>query len=189
MFEPPKAGVLYKDLFPLAWKVVKMQERGVAEGIATWNAYTAFFIPSVEAGNLIHAANYASCATGQECTVTSDGDLSTVTDAVGGTPNVLKCKNLTGTPADIGIGFTDEDGENIQVALMWTGVANKESVVAQLTPVLQVYAARDYKQTEIIRGEIDGPLLWSGNLMALKEETVFKVSVDATSGEIKVVPQ
>jgi hypothetical protein len=54
------------------------------------------------------------------------------------------------------------------------------NATAQFTPVLQAYITSDYQETQILRGAIQSPLVWSQDLALLPAETTnYVLSRDA----------
>ncbi|TFK32749.1 hypothetical protein BDQ12DRAFT_728383 [Crucibulum laeve] len=186
MFSPPPGGNLYTDEFPLAWEVIQLQGSGHSQATVTYTATTAFFVPQIVQGNLVTSSNSEICLVGQQCVAAYNQTVEVITNVTTGTPGLLTCTNETPVAADIGIGFTDPKGDNLQPALLWTRVGVNSSVAAQFTPTLLVYAETQYQQTQIIKGEIQSPLLLSQNLVLLNPQTTYNVTINATTGQIQL---
>ncbi|KAH9475591.1 hypothetical protein JR316_0012708 [Psilocybe cubensis] len=188
MFEPPAAGRLYVDLFPVCWKVLSLSAGGLSTASVEYTAASGFFVPQVESGNRVFASNSQPCETGQRCTlrINDNGNGNSITAPVPGVGGSMQCLNTTGRPASIGMGFFNTTGTKMEPALLWDNVANNSILSIQLTPRLKIYAVRDYKATELIRGDIESPLLFERNLIALPASTTWKVFIDEGTGEIKI---
>ncbi|PPQ72761.1 hypothetical protein CVT25_015935 [Psilocybe cyanescens] len=188
MFEPPKVGKLYVDLFPVVWKVISFSATGIGSANVEYTADTGFLVPQFVAGNRVSASNAQPCQTGQKCTLkTNENENGNyLTPAAPGTPKVMQCLNATARPASIGIGFFNEAGTKIEPALVWNNIAVNSTLSVELTPKLKIYAASDYKVTELIRGDIESPLLFDKNLIALPSFTEWTVSIDPGTGQVKI---
>ncbi|PPQ84787.1 hypothetical protein CVT25_007419 [Psilocybe cyanescens] len=125
MFEPPKVGKLYVDLFPVVWKVLSFSATGISSADVEYTADTGFFVPQFTAGNRVAASNAQSCQTGQKVTLktNSNGNGQYFTPAFAGSPGVMRALNGTERPADMGIGFFNQAGTKIEPALVWNNVA------------------------------------------------------------------
>ncbi|RPD63485.1 hypothetical protein L227DRAFT_572635 [Lentinus tigrinus ALCF2SS1-6] len=191
-FTPPVPG-LYRDQFPIAWKVTTLAARGRSSLNATWTSTLGFSATQVGEGSLVTAGNYTPIKAGQTTTLlldqtanppvqhwTDPKDRSGVTS--------VQAVNRTGGPAGIGIGFItnlDEPTEDINLALTWPNVGNTLAVTGDFTPVLSAYIALDYQETQMIRGDIQSvDPIWKVNLLSLKPSTTIVISKDPTGAYI-----
>uniref|UniRef100_A0A8H8CG78 Uncharacterized protein n=1 Tax=Psilocybe cubensis TaxID=181762 RepID=A0A8H8CG78_PSICU len=208
MFEPPKVGKLsrrakvltsqpgsctfarrvYVDLFPLAWKVISFSGTGTCNASVTYSADTGFFVPSFQGGNRVSASNAQHCQTGEKCTLKVEDTHRYITSPVPGVKGVLQCTNLTERPASLGIGFFNDTGFKIEPALLWDNVANNYTLSVQLTPKLKIYAVSGYKTTDVIRADIESPVLFDENLIGLQPNSDWIVSIDVATGEVRIDP-
>ncbi|RPD63484.1 hypothetical protein L227DRAFT_561598 [Lentinus tigrinus ALCF2SS1-6] len=191
-FTPPVPG-LYRDQFPIAWKVTTLAARGRSSLNATWTSTLGFSATQVGEGSLVTAGNYTPIKAGQTTTLlldqtanppvqhwTDPKDRSGVTS--------VQAVNRTGGPAGIGIGFItnlDEPTEDINLALTWPNVGNTLAVTGDFTPVLSAYIALDYQETQMVRGDIQSvDPIWKVNLLSLKPSTTIVISKDPTGAYI-----
>jgi len=173
---------------PLCWKVISLNATGIDKAEVQWSATTAFFIPQIDAGNLVESSNGQVCSTGETCSVQEKGGKAFVTSALPGTPGKMMCINETDLVADIGIGFVLKD--EIEPGIVWKQVASQDTLVVELTPKLRIYANRDYKETEILRGQIVTDPLFDNNLMHIMPDTHYTVSIpNPTTGKIVIEPR
>jgi len=181
-FKKLEDNAFFKDQYPVCWKVIDLNATGQGQATVTYTAYTAFFIPQIDRGNLVEAQNSQMCGTGQRVNLVAQGDDNALTEATAGAPKYLECVNKLAGAADIGVGFTDKKGENLDPALVWTKVSVGATLKAKFTPVLKIYATGDYQETQIIRGEIEYPLIWEGDLQELPPSSLFRVTYDSATG-------
>ncbi|PPQ93932.1 hypothetical protein CVT25_010785 [Psilocybe cyanescens] len=191
MFEPPKVGKLYVDLFPVVWKVLSFSATGISSADVEYTADTGFFVPQAKSGNRVAASNAQRCQTGEKVTLKNNlnGNGQYFTPAVAGTPGVMQALNGTERPADMGIGFFNDAGTKMEPALVWNNVAKNSTLSVQLTPKLKIYAVSDYKVTELIKGDIQSPLLFEKNLISLSSFTELTVSIHPVTGEVKITQE
>ncbi|PPQ74815.1 hypothetical protein CVT25_013689 [Psilocybe cyanescens] len=125
MFEPPKVGKLFVDLFPVVWKVLSFSATGISSADVEYTADTGFFVPQIKSGNRVAASNAQSCQTGQKVTLKTNlnGNGQYFTPAVDGTPGVMQALNGTERPANMGIGFLNQAGTKMEPALVWNNIA------------------------------------------------------------------
>ncbi|PPQ74826.1 hypothetical protein CVT25_013635 [Psilocybe cyanescens] len=98
----------------------------------------------------------------------------------------MQALNGTKNTANIGIGFFNETGTKIEPALVWNNIAENGTLSVQLTPTLQIYAVSDFKTTQLIKGDIQSPLLFEKNLIDLPSFTEWTVSIDKGTGKVKI---
>ncbi|PPQ81127.1 hypothetical protein CVT25_014784 [Psilocybe cyanescens] len=192
MFEPPQNGKLFKDLFPVCWKVLSFTATGISAATVEYTADTGFLVPQTQSGNLVSASNAQRCQwltlqkTGQSCTLFTKEDESGnyLTPAQEGDEGVLQCINKADRPAQVGVGFFNKAGSKIEPTLLWKDIAVGSTLAVELTPKLKIYAVNDYKATELIRGNIQSPLLFEQNLIALPSFTEWVVSLDLSTKQV-----
>jgi len=180
-FTPPRIGTLYKDEFPLAWRILQFPATGRVSAGVTYTPATAFLYPQIESGNVVNASNWQPCALGQKTQLNPDHGFAV---PVKGVEDFLSCTNKSSTPASIGIGFYD--GDEITPDIIWTKIAVNNTLKAFLSAKMLIYATSDYKQSEMITGDIESPLLWSHDLKSLASVTKLTVAVDPDTGEVSV---
>ncbi|KAH9475605.1 hypothetical protein JR316_0012722 [Psilocybe cubensis] len=187
MFEPPSNGTLYKDLFPVCWKVLKFTPSGISAARVEYTADTGLLVPQRDTGNLVAASNAQRCQTGQLCVMnTNDAGDNYLNPAVNGDPGVILCDFQTNRPADVAFGFFNKTGNKIEPVLKWDGVGVGSTLAVQLTPKLKIYAISDYQETELVRGEIRSPLLFEENLIALPNFSEWIVSINPASKAVEI---
>ncbi|KAH9475602.1 hypothetical protein JR316_0012719 [Psilocybe cubensis] len=187
MFEPPKNGTLYKDLFPVCWKVLKFTPSGISAARVEYTADSGLLVPQRDTGNLVAASNAQRCQTGQMCVMeTNDEGDNFLNPAVAGDPGVILCEFKTHRPSEVAFGLFNKAGNKIEPVMKWDGVGVGSTLAVQLTPKLRIYGMTDYQETELVRGEIRSPLLFEENLIALPNFTEWIVSIDPASNAIKI---
>ncbi|PPQ89849.1 hypothetical protein CVT25_007174 [Psilocybe cyanescens] len=86
-------------------------------------------------------------------------------------------------------GFFNDAGTKMEPALVWNNVAKNSTLSVKLTPKLKIYAVSDYKVTELIKADIESPLLFEKNLISLSSFTELTVSIDPGTGEVKITQE
>lgn len=56
------------------------------------------------------------------------------------------------------------------------------SVTGECTPIMKAYIALDYKETQLIKSEIQSAVLWEQNLLSLGAITTVVISKNAMGG-------
>jgi hypothetical protein len=59
-------------------------------------------------------------------------------------------------------------------------------VMGQFTPVLKAYVVSNYQQSEILRGAIQTPVIWTQDLSTLSESSSFSFTYDPPSGKYAI---
>ncbi|KDN33615.1 hypothetical protein RSAG8_13289, partial [Rhizoctonia solani AG-8 WAC10335] len=184
MFEPPNSSKLFKDQFPFAHfldVIFRMhcsfrdQDRDNLVDSAAWVEVVSGDISSIsgDAGQKRFAAELL-----QRAMVPSSSSAKT-------TPTVAQTLALVKN-----LGFLNGDGvyQRYEPTLVWAGVGSKSNITAAFTPVLSAYVTRDYKATEMLRGEVETDAIWSCNLNLIDDVTGWHLFEDDASGAFTIEP-
>ncbi|KAJ1299598.1 hypothetical protein OPQ81_012018 [Rhizoctonia solani] len=189
MFEPPNSHKLFKDQFPVVWKVITFRARGHAKATVQYRARLAFGYAQTDQDNLVDSAAWVEV---QASDVISGGpgQKRFGENSKGNGSKLLVCKNNTDGRANLSIGFVKGDGisQRYEPTLIWTGVGAGSNVTAQFTPNLTAYVTRDYKATEMLRGEVETDAIWTRNLNELDDVTGWNFVEDDASGAFSIIP-
>ncbi|CEL53355.1 hypothetical protein RSOLAG1IB_06322 [Rhizoctonia solani AG-1 IB] len=190
MFEPPNNSKLFKDQFPVVWKVITFRARGHAKASVQYGARLGFGYAQTDQDNLVDSASWVEVKSGDISTIQGGPGqkrFGAVSNNSSGT-KLLVCKNNTNGRANVSIGFVKGDGYNqrYEPTLVWTGVGSGSNVTAQFAPILTAYVTRDYKATEMLRGEVETEAIWRCNLNELDDVTGWNFVEDDTSGEFRI---
>ncbi|KAG1724090.1 uncharacterized protein EDB91DRAFT_1171505 [Suillus paluster] len=177
---------LYQDFFPIVWKVSKFGKAGPYRMRATYTSQLAFSIPQVVAGNIVDAETSVKINVGEQTTLTDVNDVYHFSPPTAGTPDILQAVNKTGAVQDMAIGFMNPGDLMPKPALFFHEVGDGSNVTAKFTPTLRLYITSDYQETEILRGAIDTPAIWSRDLSALSESTIWNLSRDPATGRYSI---
>ncbi|KAM6494587.1 hypothetical protein JOM56_009210 [Amanita muscaria] len=177
-FDKQSMEGMYKHYNPVAWKVtafppgVKPSSRaGGGSFKATYTADFAFTRAQIS-GDVVEAAGYSTHIDVQEettLTITDPDPPATYAFSkpehwTGAQPGQFQCHNKTGEYQDIGVGFYEKGHQDPVTGLVINGVPGNTAVPAEFTPKLSAYVASGYKQTQIIKAQIQSPLDWEKNL-------------------------
>lgn len=192
-FDDPTAvgSGLFKDKFPICWKVAGMPGKGPGQFTVTYRSQLAFTKPQVDSKNMISAGTYVDIDLDQKTDLkTSSVGPPAIYDfsaPIAGTSGQITVANKTDERQSIGVGF-HVAGYEAETALLWEGVVKNSDVVAQFTPVLRGYATSSFKENQVLRGAVQSDVLFSNDLTSLAENTTWVVAADPASGEISIKP-
>ncbi|KAG1812557.1 uncharacterized protein BJ212DRAFT_1301531 [Suillus subaureus] len=178
---------LYEDFFPIVWKVSTFGKTGAYRAQATYTNQLAFSKAQVVNGNVISAGTCAKLNDGEKTTLTRTNDVYHFSSAQAGTSGVLQAVNKTGAVQDLAIGFMNKGDLMPTPALYFNEVGDESSVKAQFTPILRIYVTSDYQETAILRGAIDTPAIWTQDIAALAENTIWNLKRDTATGRYTIV--
>ncbi|PPQ74541.1 hypothetical protein CVT25_003784 [Psilocybe cyanescens] len=151
LFEPPKVGKLYVDVFPVCWRVLSFSAIGIGLATVEYTGDSGFVVPEVESsGSRIVASNAQHCEIGQKCTLktNANGNLNYLTSAIdSASPNVMQCLNGTERPARIGAGYFNRSGTKIEPVFLWDGIAKGSMLSINPSTMLKIYAVSGYQGT------------------------------------------
>ncbi|CAE6373862.1 hypothetical protein RSOLAG1IB_06321 [Rhizoctonia solani AG-1 IB] len=191
MFEPPNNSKLFKDQFPVVWKVITFRAKGHAKAAVHYHQRLAFGYAQTDRDNLVDSAAWVEVVSGDISSISGDaGQKRFGTNSKSNGTKLLVCKNNTEGRANLSIGFLDGDGvyQRYEPTLVWTGVGSKSNITAAFTPVLTAYITRDYKATEMLRGEVETDAIWSCNLNLIDDVTGWHLFEDDASGAFSIEP-
>ncbi|KAF8593191.1 hypothetical protein BDV93DRAFT_529974, partial [Ceratobasidium sp. AG-I] len=141
MFQPPDNGKLFRDQFPVVWKVITFRARGHAKATIQYNARLAFGYAQTDQDNLVDSAAWVEVRSGDISSLTGEGGKRFGKNSQGSGTKLLVCKNNTQGRANLSIGFVKGDGidQRYEPTLVWTGVGAGSNISAQFTPTLHAY--------------------------------------------------
>ncbi|KAG2146200.1 hypothetical protein DEU56DRAFT_786802 [Suillus clintonianus] len=179
-----KMDGIYKTYFPVVWKVSTFKDKGPYSMSVSYSNDLAFAKAQVANGNLISASTYSKLKPGQQTTLTmGDDSLFSFSEPVAGTPGLLKATNKTGLIQEIAVGFFNPlDTFKPFPALYFKQVGDNSHVMAKWKPVLRVYLESEYQESSVLVGAIDTDAIWSQDLHALSQNTVWDLTWDAATG-------
>ncbi|KAG8701180.1 hypothetical protein FRC09_005517 [Ceratobasidium sp. 395] len=212
MFQPPSNDKLFKDQFPVVWKVITFRARGHGKATVKYAARLAFGYAQTDADNLVDSGAWTEVRSGEMTSIQGDAGekrFGGITKREG--TKLLVCKNNSSGRADLSIGFVKGDGidQRFEPTLVWTGVGAKSNITAQFTPVLRAYVTRDYQgmayqsqpptrttsnqtptpiASQLLRGEIETDTIWSQNINELDDVTGWNFEEDDANGGFSITP-
>ncbi|KAG8777035.1 hypothetical protein FRC12_000576 [Ceratobasidium sp. 428] len=157
---------------PVVWKVLKFSGRG-DQGKATVQ-----YNPRFAYGPTQHSDGDTVAPTG----------LTEVSGKAQGKDILLSCKNNSSNRADLAIGFAKGNGQQLEPTLVWKDVDPSTSVTTQFTPVLRAYAIGQYQEHQILRSEVQAPVIWQQDLSSLDDTSEWKIGMNPATGEITIRP-
>ncbi|CAE6532576.1 unnamed protein product [Rhizoctonia solani] len=189
VFDAPPSRRLFKNFFPVVWKVIELRAGGHAKASIVYNPRLAFGCAQIDQDNLVDSAPWVEL---------KRGDISTISGGPGqrqfgentrdDNSKLLVCMNDTGDPVDLSLGLVKGNGVNQSYAptFVWTGVDAGSDLPAIFDPTLTAYVTRDYKETELLRGEIEADVIWTRDLDELDDVTGWTVVEDEATGAFSI---
>ncbi|KAG9085642.1 hypothetical protein FRC06_003526 [Ceratobasidium sp. 370] len=198
MFEPPSDVKLFRDQFPVVWKIITFRAGGHSKASVKYVARLAFGYAQTARFSLNARNDDNNLVDSAAWVEVMSGDMSSITGGPGqkrfgpttkreGT-KLLVCKNNTNERANLSIGFVkgNDINQRFEPTLVWTGVGSKSNITVQFTPILTAYVTRDYQASQLLRGEVETDKIWSQNLNELDDVTGWNFVEDDTSGAFSI---
>ncbi|KAG2125970.1 hypothetical protein DEU56DRAFT_823534 [Suillus clintonianus] len=185
-FDKNMEGSLYRDVFPVVWKVSSFRKTGPYKAHATYTSQLAFSKPQLVDGNIVGAETCVKINDGEKTSLTESNNVFHFSPPQAVTSGVVQAVNNTGDTQDIAVGFMNKGDLIPTPALFFSGVKDGRDVMAEFIPVLRAYITSDYPETAVLPEPVDTPAIWSQNLAALKESTTWTLKRDA-SGHYSIV--
>ncbi|QRW26001.1 hypothetical protein RhiXN_11078 [Rhizoctonia solani] len=198
MFDPPNKSNFSKINFLLSG-VITFRANGHAKATVHYHQRLAFGYAQTDRDNLVDSAAWVEVVSGDISSISGAGQKRFGNNSKGNGTKLLVCKNNTDGRANLSIGFLSGDEftnatsphwfglERYEPTLVWTGVGSKSNITAAFTPVLTAYT-RDYKATEMLRGEVETDAIWSCNLNLIDDVTGWHLFEDQASGAFTIEP-
>ncbi|KAF8597183.1 hypothetical protein BDV93DRAFT_527621 [Ceratobasidium sp. AG-I] len=188
MFQPPNSGKLFRDQFPVVWKVITFRARGHAKASIQYNARLAFGYAQTDQDNLVDSAAWVEVRSGDISSLTGEGGKRFGKNSQASGTKLLVCKNNTRGRANLSIGFVKGEGidQRYEPTLVWQGVGAGSNISAQFTPTLTAYVTRDYKASQMLRGEVETDAIWECNLNELDDVTGWNFVENEESGAFSI---
>ncbi|KAH9475585.1 hypothetical protein JR316_0012702 [Psilocybe cubensis] len=183
MFDSPAGGSLDQKFFPVCWKVLTFAAHGISSAAFEYEGRTGFFEAEISDRHVI-PQRAASCEPGQRVIITNEHDI-----VVGsGVPGVIQCVNQTDAPIHIGVGlFSDGGSRHVQPIYLWRDIQVRTTVSVEFTPILSIYATRDYGEREMIKLPIELPVIYKQNILDLdSREIEYTVSFNHATGLVEI---
>jgi len=186
----PMKGI-YKDYFPVVWKLSTFPTAGDYALTATYKNQLVFVNPQVENDKIISASTWVDINLGQQTELTENpgsdsGTKSFTTPTASSVGNkYFKAINQVPTPQTIGVGF-DNGGTPPPTVLVFNDIGYTYNVTAEFTPTLTAYISEDYQENSVLRGAIQTPIIWRQNLAALPQTSSWQFGRDPVSGQYSI---
>ncbi|KAF8600679.1 hypothetical protein BDV93DRAFT_261243 [Ceratobasidium sp. AG-I] len=186
MFDPPPSMKLFRTMFPVVWKVITFRAQGHGKASVIYVPRYAFGYAQTDADNLVNVPFWKEVESGDIASVSGGpGAEHFGENSKDDNSKLLVCKNNTEAPANFSIGTLN--GERYEPALLWTDIGVGSEVLAQFVPTLTAYITRDYKASELLRGEVESEAIWQAELNELDDATAWQLVEDAETGEFSIV--
>ncbi|KAB5591778.1 hypothetical protein CTheo_4770 [Ceratobasidium theobromae] len=176
----------FESNFP-SFGVISFRAKGHAKASIQYVFRLAFGYAQTDQGNLVDSAAWVEVKSGDVTSISGGPGQKRFGESAQALVHIptLAHKNRAG--ANSSSGFVSGDGiaQRYEPTLVWTDVGSKSNITAQFTPTLTAYVTRDYKATEMIRGDVE-TAIWSCNLNELGDVTGWNFTEDAASGEFSI---
>ncbi|KIL59786.1 hypothetical protein M378DRAFT_967005 [Amanita muscaria Koide BX008] len=163
--DQPMQGI-YKDYFPVVWRLATFMPEGSYVMTATYNNQLVFVNPKIEYGNVTSAATWINIDPGEQTELTEQSDSATKSFTTEQETTLskpltkLKILRLLVLPPTL---------------LVFNETGSGHNVTAEFTPTLSAYVVGGYQEGSILRGAIATPAAWKRDLAALPETSNWKL--------------
>ncbi|CAE6405677.1 unnamed protein product [Rhizoctonia solani] len=167
---------LYKNMFPTAWKVLRISGGNVGTSAsANYSARLAFGVRQTNHKTITIPETHVEIGLGQSTELSTNAEgfihwsLPTAQKPGSGKSDhgILKAINSTGDQSDICIGSLDGPKSIFSPMICWPRVNNGATAAVEFLPNLHVYAYSGLQETALIRGEVEN-FLGNWNLSLLQ---------------------
>ncbi|KAF9220785.1 hypothetical protein BS17DRAFT_820308 [Gyrodon lividus] len=183
---------LYHDKFPICWKVANFAAEGPYSMRVKFQSQLAFVKSQISSFShtIVDTSTYKLLNVGDKTTLTKDArGVFHFSEAVDGEHGHLQVVNGCPSVEDISIGFVEPNSdEGPTPVLYFHSIDNGSLLEAQFTPVLRAYVTTQYQETQIIRDEVDTPVIWERDLTKLAKDTTWVLARDEQTGWYKITP-
>ncbi|KAG1719955.1 hypothetical protein EDB19DRAFT_2030059 [Suillus lakei] len=177
---------MYKDYFPVAWRVTTFGKDGSYSMLVTYEHQFALSKSQVDDGNITGAATGVKINLGQQTTLTKNGQVFSFSTPQAGLHGTLEAVNDTGDNQNITVGFMIPGQFLPKPALFFDNIRNGSKITAQFTPKLRAYITSEYQEGAILRDAIQAPPIWVHDLTALEQSTTWNLTRDPATGHYTI---
>ncbi|KAF8600672.1 hypothetical protein BDV93DRAFT_261110 [Ceratobasidium sp. AG-I] len=170
VINPPAGPKLYRDQFPVVWKVLEFPALVHGKATVKYSPRPAIGYVQTESDSLVDASSWSEV---------NNEDIDKVIGGAG-----LPFKNESKHRANLSVGLVKGNGigQIFEPIIMWRRVDPGSTVTAQFAPVLSAYFIRNYEVSQMLRGELEVARTWEQNLNELDDVTYWDVIQDSESG-------
>ncbi|KAG1757723.1 hypothetical protein EDB19DRAFT_1658698 [Suillus lakei] len=177
---------MYKDYFPVAWRVTTFGKEGIYSMVVTYKHQFALSKSQIENWNITGAATAVEINVGQQTTLTKSGQVFSFSTPEAGLHGALEAINHTGEDQDITVGFMTPGQFLPKPALFFDNFKNSSKITAQFTPKLRAYITSEYQEGAILRDAIQTLPIWEHDLTALEQSTIWYLTRDQATGHYTI---
>ncbi|KAH9475603.1 hypothetical protein JR316_0012720 [Psilocybe cubensis] len=175
VFDAPNGGTLYKDLFPVCWTCFS----------------PTFPLDEHRKPGLRLKRTKMPGSIGQICTLkTNDSNgQNYLTSPEEGDPDVIQCRMMTATAADLGVGLITKAGTKIEPLFLWNDIGRTSTLAIKLKPMLKIYAvsdATDFVGGKLIKSAFRTAPVLEINLISLTTFTEWQVYINPSTKAIEI---
>jgi hypothetical protein len=184
-FDKPVDG-LFRDKFPVVLKTFAFPAADASIASITYRNQLGFLQAQVASDTTIVGSASQVLEPSETTTLVEvDGGFSW-TNPVPGSVGYYGAVNGTSQNVDVALGFAQNPGQPLTPALYWNALSPAASTQAQFSPVLRAYITDQYRDQQLIRGEIPSSLLFEQDLSTLDDRTNWVLSYDANTGAFAI---
>ncbi|KAF8427636.1 hypothetical protein L210DRAFT_3565096 [Boletus edulis BED1] len=178
---------LYKDKFPVVWKLGRFAAAGSHLLNAAFTSQLAWLKPATDMDSIVGAPAYKVINYNQKTTLQQNGSgVLSFTPPETGTADSVTVVNGTSNRQDVALGFLPKGAFSPIPVYYWNGLGSGQSIQTKFQPVLRVYIASDYKEGQIVRGEISSSVIFEQDLSALGDNTILNLSYNYSTGMFSI---
>ncbi|KAG9041234.1 hypothetical protein FS842_002632 [Serendipita sp. 407] len=175
---------LYKDTYPVCWRVGTFAANSPGAMIVTYQNQLAYTRPQVVNGNIVACSTWQDINVGQKTTLNKNSNgVYSFNGTKPGEDGYLIAANNCGDIEEMSIGFVTAPGMPPNQVLYFDNIGQGSNVTTQFTPVLSAYVTSQYQQTQILRGAIQTAEIWKEDLSPLKETTTLIFARNKVTGQ------
>jgi len=200
-FTPLDVTQLYISQYPCAWKVLDFAPSGGGNHPSiteTWTQLFGFAVDQTNVNNIVSPSDWRSVALGQTTTLTGTGGAYTLTAPTPVPPppgqHTLFAINSADKLLPMSIGTVTADGKHYSPVLQWKKVPVGQTIVGNVTPLMQIYAVQGYQAGTLIQAALQNSGLFKDDAATPQPIDVLNLANDSYwnfysvpgTGELKV---
>ncbi|CAE7226796.1 unnamed protein product, partial [Rhizoctonia solani] len=200
VFEPDRAPGLYRDHFPVVWKVFTFRSQGHPKKTIHYTPRLAFAYSQVDQDNLVESVAWVEARVNsfrvyirRRALISGQNDDSGELNLAGVNQADLDyfvCRNGSNSHANLSIGLLkgDKHHQHYEPVCLWTGVRSNSEIATHFTPKVSVYVTRKYKVNERLPSEVETDAIWSQNLDELDDVSSWNLVERPDTGKFSIEP-
>ncbi|QRV84659.1 hypothetical protein RhiJN_26724 [Ceratobasidium sp. AG-Ba] len=183
VFSPPADDSLFKDQFPVVWKVVKFHAGHGAKATVRFDYRLAFGAATIDDDGMLDTFAWIEAQAGD--VVHFGGHTEKFSTVSKSRRQDIICRNNTSGRANLVLGALSGKGEkeSFHPLFLWTNVGHNSIAAAKFAPTVSAHIIHIHNESQILRREVETEAIMTIHLDSYVENTNWGLVENEETGE------